>query len=743
VSDPVRPVAPADPPLIETRTPLSGRPVLLTGAASAAILGADGSFSLPWDTRGAPLEWGGVYAQGVRLTGPWSVAVGPEGAATVLGPSTLRSLRHWRWAVESEHMVAGLTVTDELLPLEGVSGIGRRLTLRSGAAEGVRLRVESTFRPSLGLVLIEGVQPYEYDLRTHGPTLFARAHGAALAVDSDPLPSTVSVDDRPWIGGARTGPVRKVGMVHDVSVPVGGSATVTWVLWGGVLATVDGNPDTGRAALHARGSWRENAARPWTEWSAGVPRLELPDDPGLAAGFRLATGALRALYAAPEPTMTGLVAGYPWYSALWFRDVAWMLPAVLWMGDVDRATAAVDTAFRYQAPADLALLGATEGELPMQLSPGPIFLYGTSDTSLYYPGIVRRLVDHTGDVERARPFRTGIGRILAWGLKKVDPATELIANGGEVEAMEGASHEIGSVHYGIDAFDTTIWDSTDRRDHAIDVQVLWQSALDAIADIGEGFGDPRVPELRTRASSVRAAIVGRYGWPEERYLYDSLRRDGSAVRKLRPNALRAVEAGLFDLPTSRAILDRAGEDDLTTAWGLRTLSNRDSSYDPLAYHDGQVWTIATAWAAAAAFRAERAAVGVDYLDAIAERIRSEGGYANECYRGDEATAFDSCFLLGFSVAPFLTTVFEGLWGLSPRLARRTIRCQPQFPAHWTSASLTGIRLGPGTLDLTWKSGTLSARWTGPWPVVLVGEHASVHLDPGTTATLAVPGTTAG
>jgi hypothetical protein len=724
-------------PLLETTTSLAGRPVLVTGPSSAAILGADGSFSLPWDTRGASLDWGGVYAQGVRLTGPWSVAAGSAGTVTPLGPATLRSLRQWRWALESVHEIPGWTISDELVPLTNAPGVGRRLTVRSERGASGTLRLVTTLPPSLGLVLIEGVRPFEYLLEANGPTLTARAHATGLSLESDPAPTSMEVDGRPWDGSSWSGPVRAIRLGYELSASAGSAATVTWALWGGVVATVEGNPGVGRTSLGARANWRADAERPWSEWNASVPHLELPDDPGLAEGFRLATEALRALYASPEPTMTGLVAGYPWYSALWFRDIAWMLPAVLWMGDPDRVSAALETAFRYQAPADFALLAATEGELPMQLNPGPIFLYGTSDTSLYYPGIVRRLVHHTGDLARAAPFRPGLGRILGWGLRKVDPTTNLFTNGGEVAAIEGAARDVGRVQYGIDAFDTTIWDSTDRRDHAIDLQVLWQDALDSTAEIEEPYGTARSAELRARAEAVRSAVATRYRWPEESYLYDSLHRDGSPVRKLRPNALRAVEAGLFDQATSQALLDRAGRDDLTVPWGVRTLSSGDSAYDPIAYHDGQVWTIATAWAAGAAFRAGRTSVGVERLDTIADRIREEGGYANECYRGDRPTAFNSCFLLGFSVAPFLTTVFEGLWGLSPRMDRATVRCRPSFPSKWRSASLTGIRLGAGRLDLSWKPGIVTARWDGPGPVVLAGDHASVHLEPGEPGTLPV------
>src|SRR5580693_8242689 len=42
---------PSTPPLLTTDRPIAGRPILVAGPSSAAILGADGTFSLRWDTR--------------------------------------------------------------------------------------------------------------------------------------------------------------------------------------------------------------------------------------------------------------------------------------------------------------------------------------------------------------------------------------------------------------------------------------------------------------------------------------------------------------------------------------------------------------------------------------------------------------------------------------------------------------------------------------------------------------------
>ncbi|HKS59277.1 MAG TPA: hypothetical protein VJS68_00690, partial [Thermoplasmata archaeon] len=130
-------------------------------------------------------------------------------------------------------------------------------------------------------------------------------------------------------------------------------------------------------------------------------------------------------------------------------------------------------------------------------------------------------------------------------------------------------------------------------------------------------------------------------------------------------------------------------------------------------------------------------LGVHYLAQNAERLTREFGQANECYRGDRDEPYDSCFLLGFSVAPFLTTLFERLFGLAPDMTHRLVRVSPRLPTSWARAAVRGISLGDGRLDLEVTAEQVSARWTGSEPLILVGDGASVEVLPNSTATLAL------
>lgn len=730
---PIAPLTPA--PAFDPQQPL-----LVTGLRATAVGNGQGELALMRETRGGMVEWGGVYAEGIRLTGPWWLRlIGPWGESPL--SSGTRSVTVSPHGAEILHEFPALTLRQTLVPVEeaaGVSAIGRRLEITSRADAPLSFRLEAGFEPFLAPVLIEGVKPYDYEVATRGPDLFVSSHGFGLTLTSDPLPHHLSLDRASWIGGRVRREVSEVWLDYDFTLAPGEAVTVSWLMAGGLERELPNATAAALPTLALAPQWSKRSRERYEAWVGTTPTLELPGEPEIESGYRLARAALRQLYKSAEPGLEALVAGYPWYTSFWGRDLAWSLPAVIWLGDFDRALASLRTIFRYQARKVLPILGATAGELPMQLTAGPIFLYGTSDTTLYYPDLLRRLVEHSGETRFLPEFGPGLERIGAWARSKTDPASGLLINGGEVAEIRSASDEAGAVHFGFDAVDTTIWDSTDRRDHAIDVQVLYVQMLEALGILAPLWSqDAAGPEITERAAGLRRALPALYDWPEEGYLYDSRTRSGRTVARIRPNALRMASAGLLAPEVARRVVLRASQPDLSTDWGLRTLSAKDPGFDPAAYHDGQVWPIATAWAADAALAVGLYDLGLEYLRRLARRMILEGGLANECYRGDRPEPFDSCFLLGFSVAPFLSVIFERLWGIRPRLREGTIALAPLLPADGPPARLRNLRLGAGGLDLELGGGRLVAVWRGPAPLRLEFAGTTTVLEPGVPASVAV------
>ncbi len=686
-------------------------PVLLTSLASAVLLDGRGDVELPRETRGTEVDWGGVYAQLVRLTGPWRLAL-QVGVRTIDLPATEIAAATSAGGWGSHHRSGSIGIEQRIAPIADPPGALRTLRVANSGDAAIDVVVESRWSPFLLPVLIEGIRPTRFRAETRATALHVRQRSFGLTFRSTVPPTRLCLNRASWIGGRVEGPIDELGSEHALPVAPHSTSEITYLMAGGLERELRANEPASARVLRAPGPAALVAGRADAEWSAGRPVLRFPDAPRLERAYASAVAGLRRLYTEPGDGLCGLVAGYPWYSAIWCRDLAWMLPAVLWLGDADWVERSLTSVLRFQARAEVPILGGAPGELPMQIAPGPIFLYGTSDTTLYFPGLVDRYVRHSGRRADAKWYGA-IERIIAWGEARTDTATGLIRNGGEAQSIGAVKGSVARVRYGIDATDTTIWDSTDRRDHAIDLQVLFHEALlMGVQHIATRPRDPRSARWKAMADRLRQSVAREYRWPQEQYLFDSI-REAEPVHKIRPNALRAVSAGWFASEIAREVVERAGKSDLTTPWGVRTLSARDPTFDPEAYHDGQVWTIATAWAADAALAIGARELGGAYLDTIAARIEEESGFANECYRGDRPEPFDSCFLLGFSIAPFLTVLFERLWGLRVDATALRLEVAPVFPTTWHSASIERLTLGSGTVALDWTPERLRIAWSGP------------------------------
>jgi glycogen debranching enzyme len=721
--------------LSSTTSSPAPRTRLLRSLQSAILLDERGDVELQRETRGANVEWGGVYGQLARLTGRWRVSLDSNDGMSELPPTRTAS-RVTGDRYESWHRIDRLVAHQDVVPLLDAPGAVRELRLSLTGGEPVRVEVTSSFEPFLLPVLVEGLRPLTFHVETRPDEIRVRQRAFALSCRFSVAPSHLLLNRASWLGGRSRGPVEEVASVHDVTVSAGAETRLLFSIVGGLERDLDRLDDPAGRTLRDPASEATESERREAAWLTATPVMRFPAAPRLERAYALARASVRRLYSSPGEGLTGLVAGYPWYSALWCRDIAWMIPAVLWLGDTAWAAQSIASVLRFQARAELGLLGGEAGELPMQLSPGPIFLYGTSDTTLYYPELALRFVRHSGDASVIGAWLPAIERAIAWGRHRTDDATGLIRNGGEAQAMETATGSIARVRCGIDAPDTTIWDSADRRDHAIDVQVLWYQALRSAVELaGNGSEAPAEGSDLALAARTATSVRTRYAWADQTYLYDSL-REGQPVARVRPNALRAVSAGLIDPANGRSIVRRAAQDDLATPWGMRTLSSADPEYSPVAYHDGQVWTIATAWAADAALAVGERSLGVDFLDRIAARYIAEDGDANECYRGDRPEPFNSCFLLGFSVAPFLTVLFERLWGLSVDARRRWLGVSPRFPDGWPSASIAGVRVGQGRVAIDWTPESIDVAWSGPADLTVSGPSGSRRVEPGGRGTLA-------
>ncbi len=206
-------------------------PVLLTSLASAALGDGQGDLRYARESRGAVTEWGGVYGQLIRLTGPWTVELGSREATTDL-PSCRVSESSFPGGWRSQHWWNDLTIVQELVAIPRPAGVVRRLSVQSESDREVPLTFTSRFSPYLFPVLVEGIRPLDFEIRTSAEDLAIRHQGFGLRVASTVAPSDLFLNRGSWIGGKYRGPVTEFASEHPVVVPPAGPPRSAGGSWG-------------------------------------------------------------------------------------------------------------------------------------------------------------------------------------------------------------------------------------------------------------------------------------------------------------------------------------------------------------------------------------------------------------------------------------------------------------------------------------------------------------------------------
>ena len=118
------------------------------------------------------------------------------------------------------------------------------------------------------------------------------------------------------------------------------------------------------------------------------------------------------------------------------------------------------------------------------------------------------------------------------------------------------------------------------------VYLAWSS----MADLFERDGDSATARsLRQKAQRLYIAFNREFWLPDQRYYAFCRQADGRFSRSIASNAAHTLWTGIVDPKRARAVVRRVLQSDMFSGWGVRTLSARDSSYNPVDYQLGSVW----------------------------------------------------------------------------------------------------------------------------------------------------------
>ncbi len=511
------------------------------------------------------------------------------------------------------------------------------------------------------------------------------------------------------------------GEVHD--------ATVTWRRDDrGLRASLDPAPDGVEGGR--RVTWTATVA-PGTSFVARVS-FEALGTPRLGAGGPAPWGAvaveapdlrLPRLVRQSLADLTGLLmrdgddpfvaAGAPWFLTLFGRDSLWVARLLMPFG-TDLALSTLRTLARRQGVTVDPDAEEQPGKILHEVRNGTLELGGMRLPPVYY-----------GTVDATPLFVCTLADAWRWGADRAQVAALLPAVRGCLEWVLAQSRESGWLRY-VDTSGHGLanqgWkDSVDSVQFAdgrlavapialCEVQGYAFEAAVRGAELLAAFDEPPVDGLAAWAADLRERFVRDF-WvdtPDGGHVAIALDGTGAQADSVTSNMGHLLGTGILtEAQVERVVAVLTGPE-LSSGFGLRTLSSASPRYSRLSYHGGSVWPHDTAVAVRGLGlegRVEEAAALTAGLVAASEGV---GYRLPELYGGDPATGPGavpfpvdypaSCRPQGWAAAAPLACL-AAVTGLDVDVPRGHVTHPVAVSARLGAFELRGVRAGAETLSV--------------------------------------------
>ncbi|ACZ30168.1 Amylo-alpha-16-glucosidase [Xylanimonas cellulosilytica DSM 15894] len=476
-------------------------------------------------------------------------------------------------------------------------------------------------------------------------------------------------------------------LMWDVRVTPGQPVTVGWSVRSEVTAVV-----------HA-------PATPAPEWS--VPQVEADDRrlPALVTRSLADLDGLR-MSAGFAPDETFLAAGAPWFFTLFGRDSIWAARLLLPLGtDLARGTlrtlaarqgTRTDPATSEQPGKILHEVRSQElkGEGGMSLPP---LYYGTVDATSLWVCLLHdawRWGMARDDVEGLLP---ALDAALGWMRDHGDADGD-----GFLDYADTTGHGLSNQGWK-DSGDSIQWKDGRLAEGPIalsEVQAYAHEAAVGAADLLDALGRPGSHEWRDWAAALKARFREKF-WLHDGdgpYVAIALDRHGAPVDSVASNMGHLLGTGLLDPDEERAVAHRLVSDDMSSGYGLRTLSTTSRGYWPLGYHRGTVWTHDTAIAVVGLAKAGLGAEAGVLARGLLEAAPHFAFQLPELYGGNEVGDGPgplpypaACHPQAWSAASAVAILTAAL-GLDPA-PDGGLRATPPTPSAVGALDVDGLRVG--------------------------------------------------
>ncbi|GAB4260503.1 amylo-alpha-1,6-glucosidase [Thermincola ferriacetica] len=310
--------------------------------------------------------------------------------------------------------------------------------------------------------------------------------------------------------------------------------------------------------------------------------------------LRVAITDLRAL-SAKYPEGTVLEAGIPWYAAPFGRDALITGWQTLLVNPV-LARETLCFMARFQGQEVNSWRDEQPGKIMHEMRFGEMAragevphtpYYGSVDSTLWFIILLAEYVKWTGDTEFFVNMSGSLAKALEWCEKFGD-----LDGDGYIEYR--CRSDKGLVNQGWkDSWDGVIDPQGEIPDGPIalvEVQGYYYKALQDAAELYELTGNQaKARELKDKARALRSNFLRDFWLESKGFLAYALDGQKRTVETIVSNPGQCLFTGILPADKARLVVNRLMGPDLFSGWGIRTMSNQETAYNPMSYHNGSIW----------------------------------------------------------------------------------------------------------------------------------------------------------
>jgi glycogen debranching enzyme len=433
-----------------------------------------------------------------------------------------------------------------------------------------------------------------------------------------------------------------------------------------------------------------------------------------------------------------LYAGIPWYNTVFGRDGLITSLQLLWL-EPQIARGVLAYLSRHQAEKVSRRQDAEPGKILHEKRSGEMAVlrevpfgsyYGSVDSTLLYLIVAGAYLKQTGDLDFLRSIEQNLFRAGDW----IDLYGDRDGDG-FVEYGSGSSP--GLVHQGWkDSFNSVFHSDGTLAEGPIalcEVQAYTYAAKHALAEIARALKKPDwANRLETSAKALRDRFGQAFWDPDLGMFVLALDREKRPCRVRSSNAGQCLFSGIASEEQTEKVLRELRRPAFFSGWGVRTIAEGESRYNPMSYHNGSIWPHDNALIAWGLTRHRNKELALEILNGLFEAATfvdlsrlPELFCGFERRRGKAPTEYPVACSPQAWAAGSVFMLMQACLGLTVRAAESRIYFYyPALPPPLERISLRNVPVGAARIDLdiVRQDHTVAIepkRQSGPVQIVLV------------------------